>query len=129
MKIAFPLLNENKLAIDFAHASYIGIYDDKENTTELIPLLEMTLKSGFSVFFDALISQGLTSVISPYYSYMSLRIFKENEIETLKAMDRSLEENIRHFNEKTLKPFSIYESLQPGDCVSNCSSCGTSCSN
>lgn len=129
MKIAFPLLNENKLAIDFAHASYIGIYDDKENTTELIPLLEMTLKSGVSVFFDALISQGLTSVISPYYSYMSLRVFKENEIETLKAMDRSLEENIRYFNEKTLKPYTIYESLQSGDCVSNCSSCGTSCSN
>lgn len=128
MKIAFPLLNEKELAMDFIHSRYIGIYDDKEHKTDLIPLSGIEQKLGITVFFDTLTSQGLTSVVSPYYSYMSLRVFKEYEVETLKAMSNNLDENIKHLKEKALKPFNVYESLLIGDCAKDCNSCGTSCS-
>lgn len=128
MKIAFPLLNETELAIDFAHSHFIGLYDDVENKTELIPVFEIRKNADLIMFFDSMTVNGLKSVASPYYSYMTLRIFKENEINTLKAEGRSLEENIHHYNSQSLKPFNVYESLLVGECAKSCSSCGTSCS-
>jgi predicted Fe-Mo cluster-binding NifX family protein len=128
MKIAFPLVNERELAVDFMHSRYIGIYDDVNGKTEFIPVDGIEKHIGVALFFDALTSQGLKSVISPFYSYMSLRVFKENEIETLKAIGNNLEENIGHFKESSLKPFDVYESLINKDCVSDCSGCGSKCS-
>jgi len=128
MKIAFPLLNEKELAIDFVHSHYIGIYDDVEGKTELISLSETEKRVGNTLFFDTMINHDLKSVASPYYSYMTLRVFRENEIETLKAVSSNLDENIRYFRENSLKPFDIYESFPMNECSKSCSSCGTSCS-
>jgi predicted Fe-Mo cluster-binding NifX family protein len=128
MKIAFPLLNEKELAIDFVHSSYIGIYDDTDSKTNLIPLSGLEKNLGITLFFDAITNQGLKSVASPYYSFMSLRVFKENNIETLKAISTNLDENIRHFKSMSLKPFDTYESMLGGECAKDCKSCGTSCS-
>ena len=129
MKIAFPLTNKNELAMDFAHAHFIGIYDDVDSSTELIPLSSIEKELGIVYFFDAIISHGLNYVASPYYSYMALRVFKENNIETYKAKGINLSENIGYFNTKGLKQFDVYESLLVGECAKSCSSCGPSCSN
>ena len=53
MKIAFPLLNEKELAIDFVHSRYIGIYDDMDSKTNLIPLSGLEKNLGITLFFDA----------------------------------------------------------------------------
>ena len=90
MKIAFPLLNKNELAIDFAHSNFIGVYDDTEVDVKLIPLNGIEQELGIINFFDLMVSSGLNSVASPYYSYMALRVFKENKIETYKAKGTDL---------------------------------------
>jgi len=128
MKIAFPLLNEKELAIDFVHSHYIGIYDDVEGKTELISVSETGKKVGNTLFFEVMTSKGLKSVISPFFSYMTLRVFKENNIETFKAISSNLEENIKYIKTQSLEPFNIYESIQVNNCKRECSSCGTTCS-
>jgi Uncharacterized conserved protein len=128
MKIAFPLLNEKELAVDFAHSHYIGIYDETEGATDLIPVSDIRKTVGSTLFLDSVSCQGLNFVASPFFSYMTLRVFKENEIETLKAKGTSLDDNIRYFKNRTLKPFNVYESLLIGDCARDCTGCGSSCS-
>lgn len=129
MKYLFPLINDKELANDFVHSQFIGIYDDDTNKTELIPTSGTDGKPIDNVFFDSIVNKGLKSVISPYYSFMTLRVFKENNIETIKAKSTILDENIQHLKNNTLKPFDIYEALlNGGDCATECSSCGTSCS-
>lgn len=128
MKIAFPLLNEKELSTDFAHSKYIGIYDDGEGKTELVSLSDLVKDAGAVMIFESLAAQGLQLVASPFYSYLSLRVFKENNIITLKAVGKSLEENIRQFKASELRPFDVQESLLVGDCAKDCTSCGTSCS-
>ena len=129
MKIAFPLLNEKELANDFAHAYHIGIYDEDDDQTELISISEIEKISSVSKFFELLTTLGLNSVVSPHYSYMSLRIFKENQIRPLKAVGTNLNHNIKLHNEKALNPFDVYESLINDACASDCGSCETICSN
>jgi predicted Fe-Mo cluster-binding NifX family protein len=128
MKIAFPLLNEKELAKDFVHAQNIGIYDDEDDQTEVIAISEIEKVSTITAFFDLMISTGLKSVVSQHYSYMSLRVFKENKVETLKAFSKNLNENIKLYNENALKQFDVYESLIKDDCLSDCSGCGSTCS-
>ena len=128
MKVAFPLFSEKELAIDFAHAQTICIYDDTNHALELIPISRIEKESGIINFFDVMVSNGLQSVVSPYYSYMALRVFRENNIETFKAKGKDLAKNINFFKTKGLTPFDIYESLFVGECAKSCSSCGTSCS-
>jgi predicted Fe-Mo cluster-binding NifX family protein len=128
MKIAFPLLNERELAQDFAHSHYIGIYDDTNQKTELIPVKGIKQDVGITLFFDSLSSQGLKFVASPFFSYMTLRVFKENQIETLKAVGNRFDENIKHYKNNALEPFDVYESLHMRDCVKDCSGCDSSCS-
>lgn len=128
MKIAFPLLNENELATDFAHSLYIGIYDNVDCDTVLIPIADIRGNLGVTLFFDEMVTEGLKYVASPYFSYMTLRVFRENDIIALKANSKNLQENIRQFNNQLLKPFDVYESLMVGECTKSCSSCGSSCS-
>ncbi len=126
MKIAFPLLTETELAEDFAHSTYLGIYDDSANKTELIMLAGASDNS--NQLFSTMKSAGLQSVASMFYSYMSLRVLKENNILPLKATSLCLEENIRQWKTRLLEPFNVYEALLTGPCAKDCGTCGTSCS-
>jgi predicted Fe-Mo cluster-binding NifX family protein len=128
MKIAFPLLNEKELSNDFSHALHIGIYNEELDHLEIISITELEKMSKVTNFIDLMISLGLSSVVSPHYSYMSLRIFKENRINTLKAVGFCLDQNIKLHRDRELIPFDVYKSLINDDCVSDCGSCGTSCS-
>lgn len=128
MKIAFPLANERELSVDFMHSRFIGIYDDASEKTDLIPVHGIKQNVGVTLFFDALLSQGLKFVVSPFYSYMTLRVFKENGIGTLKAVSTDLVENINYYKNSSLKPFDVYDSFHIRDCVRDCSGCGSSCS-
>jgi hypothetical protein len=128
MKIAFPLLNENELAVDFAHSLYIGIYDSVDSSTVLIPIADIRSNPGVTLFFDEMVTEGLQYVASQYFSYMTLRVFRENDITALKANSTNLQKNIQQFNNQMLKPFDVYESLMINECAKNCSSCGSSCS-
>ena len=128
MRIAFPLLNEKELANDFSHALHIGIYNEELDHLEMVSVPDIEQMSRVTNFIDLMISLGLESVISPHYSYMSLRIFKENRINTLKAEGLSLNQNIKLHKVKALNPFDVYESLINDDCISDCNGCGSSCS-
>ncbi len=127
MKIAFPLIDQKELAIDFAHSNYIGIFDDEKNKTDLLPIAGVEKNIGIEAFFDAMTSAGLNSVISPYYSFLALRVFKENNIETYKAMGTDLQDNIDHFKANSLKSFELYKSVTVSSCTKECSSCGPVC--
>lgn len=126
MKIAFPLLNEKELAEDFAHANYLGIFDDCAGKTEMILLAGASDNS--NQIFSTMLSSGIRAVASIFYSYMALRVLKENSIETLKAVSMDLEENLSDWKNSLLKPFDVYEALLTGPCAHDCSACGTSCS-
>ncbi|MDP4207527.1 MAG: hypothetical protein Q8928_01805 [Bacteroidota bacterium] len=128
MKIAFPLRSKSELASDFAHSPIIGIYDDSTGKTETFKLAEIERSIGLHCFLDVMTSQGLKMVVSPFYSYMSLRVFKENNIETLKAIGKSMEDNIEMVKNKKLQPFDAMESLMVGECAGSCGSCGSKCS-
>lgn len=126
MKIAFPLLNETELAEDFAHATYLGIYDDRLGKTEMIFLAGSSDNS--NQIFSTMLSSGIKSVASMFYSYMSLRVLKENDIEPLKASSMDLIDNINEWKGELLKPFDVFEALLTGPCAHDCSACGTTCS-
>jgi predicted Fe-Mo cluster-binding NifX family protein len=124
MKIAMPLLNEKELAVDFTHSNFIGIYDVKENEIKFISnnTLESKLKA-MDILKD-MVAEGLMYAISPFYSYMSLRIFKENNIKTLKSRGIKIDDNILSFKESSLFPFHFEESLLTGECARDCLGCG-----
>jgi predicted Fe-Mo cluster-binding NifX family protein len=127
MKIALPLLNEKELAIDFTHSNFIGIYDVNNNELQILNNQSLEKKLKAMELFKNMINDGLAFTISPFYSYMSLRVFKEIRIQTLKAQGISLNENIRSFRESKLLPFNIDESLLYGECAKDCTSCATDC--
>ena len=127
MKIAFPLLNKTELADDFAHANFIAIYESKTDKLEIVPLSGLEKGVGASTFFGNLIGRGLNSVACSFYSYMTLRVFKENNVETLKSISTELIENINAYNINSLPQFDVYEALLTGPCASDCGSCGTTC--
>jgi len=127
MKIAFPLSSKTELALDFAHSQFIGIFDDIDAVTKLIPVRGIENDLGINNFFYAMHSNGLHSVVSPYYSYMALRILKENNIETFKANGTDLSKNIHYYLNNLLEPFDMNESLFVGHCAKSCSSCDTEC--
>jgi predicted Fe-Mo cluster-binding NifX family protein len=121
MKVGFPLMNENELANDFAHSKYIGICDVSTGLSEIMPI-DDTLGNERSIF-DSLLQNNLKLVISPFYSFMSLRVFKENKISTYKAKGRLVDENLLFLKSGKMKPFDIYESLLTGECARDCLGC------
>ena len=127
MKIAFPLSTETELAIDFAHSHFIAIFDENESVTQLIPVSGIEKNSGTGILFNILSSEGIVYVVSPYFSYMALRVFKENNIETLKANGTNLNQNIQYFADKELKPFEVYDTLYTSGCAKSCNSCDSDC--
>jgi predicted Fe-Mo cluster-binding NifX family protein len=128
MKIAFPLFNEDVLAIDFNHSNFIGIYDGASDKTDIINIQPLDKKSGQMNAFKLLHAEGLTHVASISFSYLALRIFKEQNIKPMKAKGMSLVENIKLFNEARLLPFDVTESLLYGECAKDCLGCGSDCS-
>jgi len=128
MKIAFPLMTEDKLAADFAHSRFVGIYNDETNTTELISIENKESKSNGQAFFSLMINANLQSVASPQFSFMSIRVFKENNIETFKATSLSLLDNIELVKRKSLPLFAVSESRTGSGCARECGDCGPTCS-
>jgi len=127
MKIAFPLLNQTQLAVDFVHSQYLGIFDVENDKIEVLSFERVEKNLGVVNFFEAMTSAGLSSVVSPYFSFMALRVFKENNIGTFKAEGRDLQDNITFFKANRLTSFDICESLLVGPCAKDCSSCGPIC--
>jgi len=123
MKIAFPLLNKKVLAVDFSHSNYLGIFDTSKNETDIINIKSMDKKLKMMDSIRSMNSEDLTHVISPYYSYITLRIFKDIQIKPLKAKGINLDENIRLFKDCKLIPFEVNESLLCGECAGDCLGC------
>jgi hypothetical protein len=128
MKIAMPLLNEKELAVDFTHSNFIGIYDVMENELKMFSNDSLESKLKAMDFIKNMVTEGLMYTISPFYSYMTLKIFKEIKIEALKSRGINLNENIASFKERALCPFNFEESLLYGECARDCLGCGTGCS-
>jgi predicted Fe-Mo cluster-binding NifX family protein len=105
MKIAFPLLNQTQLAVDFVHSQYLGIFDVENDKIEVLSFEGVEKKLAVVNFFEVMTSAGLSSVVSPYYSFMALRVFKENNIGTFKAEGTDLQKNILFYKANRLKSF------------------------
>lgn len=122
MKIGIPLKNSNELAQDFAHSKLIYIIDLANDRQQTIELENTHLEA--QLLFNSLVNNKISHVVSPFYSFMSLRVFKENNIVTCKAHSTSLEENISRCKAGQIRAFDIYESLLTGECAKDCLSCG-----
>jgi predicted Fe-Mo cluster-binding NifX family protein len=125
MKVAFPLLSHSELAITFSKSKYIGIYDDAICKLAVIPLTENNQNFDFQLLFQTMLKQDLNCIVSPFFTFMSLRVFRENKIETLKAEGTSIDENILFLKQNTLKPFVSFDAFKASGCSSSCSSCET----
>jgi predicted Fe-Mo cluster-binding NifX family protein len=121
MKVGFPLTNDTELAHDFAHSKFIGIIDLQTGSKKVVPVGCDLLSE--KEIFETLVKSSLNEVISPFYTFMSLRIFKENNITTYKAKGKSMDDNIHLYKLGKMKPFDIYESLLTGPCAKDCLSC------
>jgi len=121
MKVGFPLINESELANDFAHSAYIGIFDTSTGKKNILPT-GMDLNNE-KIVFQSLFQNELNMVISPFYTFMSLRVFKENNVVTYKAKGSTVDANLQFYNSGKMKPFDIYESLLTGECAKDCLSC------
>lgn len=128
MKVAIPLLNKDELAIDFSHSEFIGIYDSDKNVIDILDNQSLEKKLKIMELFRNLSSVGLVYSISPFYSYLTLRVLKEIKIIPFKAKGISLKENINFFNESRLLQYKVDESLLYGECARDCTGCDTSCS-
>lgn len=126
MKVAFPLINERELALDFSKSTIIGIFDEENERLEFIQLESEFQNKGGSVLMDLQQVKDLTTIVSPSLSFMALRVFKEHQFETFKADGTSLLENIILFKERTLKPFMSAGSFLEAMCGGGCSSCASS---
>jgi len=124
--IALPLRTKKELAIDFAHAQYICIYNEVTSQSEIIEISGNEKHNVPPNLFEVMINQGVTTVISQYYSYMALRVFKECEMDTLKANGSVLHVNLEFYKQQQLNHFEAYESIRSSDCGKQCHSCSTS---
>lgn len=128
MKAALPLIDEHHLAPDFSKSHCIGIYDDEKGALEVITLGDEASTKSMAMF-QILLKQNLQYIISPMCSFMSLRIFKENKLEVLKAAGTLTSDNIALLKQNKLVPFDAENIYNSGSCGSSCSSCTTSCKN
>ena len=129
MKVAFPLLNEKEIATDFSKSNYVGIYDDEKQSLDLIAMYDETKESDITKLFQTLLNHKLKYVISPMCSFMSLRIFKEHDLEALQAIGTNIKENIILLKQEMLEPFTAIDVYASKQCGSVCSSCEISCKN
>jgi len=125
MKIAFPLLNDSELAVTFSKSKYIGIYDDSVCSMSFIPVNEDNQNVDFKSLFQMMLNYDLHCIVSPFFTFMSLRVFREHNIETLKAEGTNIEENILFLRKNILKPFVSFDAFKSSGCNSSCSSCET----
>ena len=128
MKIAFPLISEIELADDFTNSSFVGVYDVDDDKLNLISLSSQTPSSSSGFIFETLKHLEAKSVVSPFYSFMALRVFKENNFNTLKAINTNLEDNIIHFKSGGLQPFNAVDAFFANqNCKNGCLSCESQC--
>lgn len=128
MKIAFPLASESELAIDFARSNFVGIYDVNDGNLDFISLASQSFTSIPSFIFETMKQLETKWVVSPFFSFMALRVFKENNFNTLKATGTNLLENINYFKTGMLEPFcSVDVFLAMQNCKDGCSSCASPC--
>lgn len=125
MKVAFPLSNENELAIDFANSLYIGFYDESVKQVEMISMQDMKKILVGMNFHEYLISKGLSAIISPQFNFLTLRILKENQVQAFQAVSRNVDENIQALSSSGL---SNYEPVFSSSCSSSCGTCSSTCS-
>jgi predicted Fe-Mo cluster-binding NifX family protein len=131
MKIGFPI-SENlntlrePLAPGFNQTSLFGIYDVVNNTIETIDLL----RENHSIDFATLLKEyEIKAVISPDYSIMVLKLFKLMNIDTFRALDAGIIENIESFSVGKLSRYTFLDALEASKkCdASACGSCITTC--
>jgi predicted Fe-Mo cluster-binding NifX family protein len=124
MKIMIPLINENLLAPDFGHSTFIGLYNYTDESLDLIQSEKIKKNPGYTAFFDSLSSRGVKAVLGLKFNNLSMRIFRDSDIEMYIAQSEDLLENIKFFENGLL---NVY--VQTVDkCGESCSSCSTSCS-
>ena len=130
MKIALPLISESELANDFSKSRYVGIYDVVEGNLNVISLASQTTATIQGFVFETMKNLDTRWVISPCFSFMALRVFKENKFNVLKASGTDLNENINFFKTGMLVPFSAFDAFMSSQsCTDVCSTCGSQCLN
>lgn len=127
MKILFPLLDESFLAPDFSKSNMLGIYDESNKSVQIIHLAIQTSHNQTATVFHTILQQNVDYVVSPVFSAMSLRVFKENNITPYKAVGKSIVFNINMLVNNQLQPYNMHDTGNHTSCSSSCSSCGVGC--
>jgi len=128
MKIAFPLTSESELASNFTTSRYVGIYDLAEESLNVIPLAPQPSATNQGLIFETMKRMDTRSVVGTYFSFMALRVLKENKFNVHKAIGSKLHDNIIFFKTGMLKPFSTLDVfISHNNCADGCSGCGSQC--
>ena len=129
MKIALPLIDEHELALDFSKSKSVGIYDDETDILDIISIMDNSKESDLGILFRTLIQYNLKYIVSPFCSFLTLKVFRDNNLEALQAIGTNLNQNIELLKKNELKPFISSEIYSSKKCGSSCSSCEISCVN
>jgi predicted Fe-Mo cluster-binding NifX family protein len=124
MKIAFPLQSKRELASEFSRSAMIGIFNADTRRVDYIGIDHQKEASSGTLLTSLARVEGLTAIMSPRLSAMSLRVLKALHFTVYQADGTNLGHNLRKFASGELPLLeSPYASCQ-GSC-SGCESSGT----
>lgn len=129
-KVCLPIHFDNsgdshRIANDLNSASHYYIVDLQEKTSTFLNLSDIhkifqdTQGQGFKAL-------GISSMICEGVSPMALKILSDTGISVWKPVSDDVHENLDYFSNNQLLEFTGGDA-KPSNCMSNCSSCGTSC--
>ncbi len=115
MKVLIPVVDHknarNKIMKEFDEANSYCIYDSSNKTYKWLPTNSLTSKIGNISF--ALKRKGILSVIIREMPIMAIHLFSEMGIALYPALGNSVDENIKLFDNKELKPLTILNGNVP----------------
>lgn len=126
-KVCVPVLVKEDgyvVSANFKDADAYLVVDFLYQKVDEISAVEMV--GMFSSTDGAFKEMGLTGVICRDIFPMALKIFRDHSVEAYMPKSSNVEENLLSFiNNKLIK---ITSAASGGGCLSNCSSCSTTCS-
>ena len=130
MRIIMPVIDnkneKNNIANGFLNSEYVCVYDSEEQSYEWLATEEISKKAGNTSL--KLKQKGIRAVISSDITFMALGLFVESGLKVYKARGKSVQENIKYFQDEELDQFTPLGAMSGSSCHGSCSSCGTSCS-
>ena len=129
MKVIIPVIDntkaKNKIASGFHNAEYVCIHDYSTHSSEWVATKTIIRHMGnLSI---ELKQREIYTVISPFVSLMTLRLFIESGLKVYRSNGDSVPENIQLLLENQLEEFTVQSALGIAACIGSCDSCNTTC--